>query len=231
MAYRHVAISIPVFRAMWLDLSVTCADIRARFDCSQEYLSRQAKRLGLPSRAYQGRARIGGRDFAAMWTAGVKTQDMCDHFGCSRKGLEDAVKRLGLPQRPKGGLAEYLLTIDRYQRGIRIGGDEFRAMWAGYVALPDMAAYFGICTRAVADLARRLGLPARAMGRRKCPSLAQWRMRVAQDQLRVAMATAARVEQAALRRADMVDRLMSDDGLAAIVAARRARETRKAVAA
>lgn len=224
MAYRRVRFSKPVFRAMWLDPAVSCAAMRVRFDCSQEYLTARAKEMGLPSREHQRPARLEGSLLVEMWMAGVRVEDICAHFDCSRTGLSDAIDRLNLPKRPSGGGGVFMLTIDRFLRGIRIDGPEFRDMWASDVSLEAMAEYFGFSAKTVAVTARKLGLPRRPMGRGARIGLAEWTERRAADSLRAAMAETARREMAALNASEMVDRVLSPANIAGIAAARQRRE-------
>lgn len=206
MAFRVVRFSPVLFRQMWLDASVPAAAIRARFDCSQDFLGKQARRMGLPDRrASAYRARIGGAEFEDMWRAGVRIEDLCVAFSCTQQGIHDAVTRLGLPRRPKGGGGRFLLTIERYRAGIRIGGDEFRAMWLADVSIAAMAAYFGIARASLKRVADELGLPARRMGRRRQPDVAEWREAVAAEALRAAMARSAAETRAAMMLSEMVD--------------------------
>lgn len=144
----------------------------------------------------------------------VSIEDMMAEFGCSASTISCRRRMLGLvPRSPRPPCL--------------IDGVVLRRLWAFGVSVDEMAAHFGVSVHAIKHARKRHSLPPRHPSGQYVRTVAEWR----QDQLREAMASAARVEQTAMRRADMVDRLMSDDGLAAIVAARRAREARKAVAA
>ncbi|NBE05948.1 hypothetical protein [Paragemmobacter ruber] len=206
MAFRVIRFSEPLFRKLWLDPKVSCEAIRARFDCSQHFLSKRARRMGLPSRAgWHVQPKIGGPEFVAMYEAGVAVADLCREFGWSHSGINDAVKRLGLAPRPHSSGVEYSLTVERYRAGIRIGGEEFRAMWVGNVRVESMAEYFGIDPQAVRRLAYRLGLPHRRKGQRVHLDVAEFKAARAQDELRAAMARSAAETAAALRARGLVN--------------------------
>lgn len=213
---RVVRVSERRLRGLWADLTLTQAEIAAQLGCAPKTVWTWAKRYGLPKRPAVLKSAVDVAAVRALCEAGHSPLQIARRLGLKHATVCSVIVRKRL-QRNGKSVPHISLRSD----------DRFRAMWAAGVHLSDMAAVYGVADGTIWNVARRDGLPARVRGVGPRVTIDQFRS----DQLRVAMATAARVEQAAMRRADMVDRLMSDDGLAAIVAARRARETRRAVAA
>lgn len=208
-------ISVRHLATLWADLTLTKEDIAARLGCSTVSVWRSAKALGLPKRGRGGANRIDDAQVRAMWAEGQTALQIARALGRTRATIESVVRRLDLPRHGRG-LSPALVADDQFVR-----------MWRAGVRLSDMAAHHGVSIMSVRTAARHAGLPARGCAKGHCITIDQFRA----DALRAAMASAARAEQAALRRADMVDRVQSDKALAAIVAERRAREARRAVAA
>lgn len=142
---RGKCMSIARFTALWMDRSVSVADIAAELAISRAAVGIRAKSRGLPPRRGQFNARPRKIDgdplFPDMWRAGVGVLDMARHFNVAHTTIQATAQRLGLPRRNLG-------------RWRVIGMEEYRA-----------------------------------------------------NVLRVAMAASARAEQAAMRAADMVDKV------------------------
>lgn len=100
---------------LWLDSSLSLADVGQRLGISDDAVSKRAKRRGLPQRSRGGSARRSVPvNFAEMWRAGVATPDLARLCGSGPDFPTRTAKRLGLASRPVGrgfkaiSLADYL---------------------------------------------------------------------------------------------------------------------------
>lgn len=119
---RGKVVSEAAFRRMWMDLTMTRAEIGAVIGITPQCVMKRAKRRGLPSRRDLKRetCRVFDVDeFRDMWVAGVRTKDILAHFWCSNPTTTDAAKRFGLSPRGKGWQYQGI-TIDEY-REIQLG--------------------------------------------------------------------------------------------------------------
>lgn len=99
-ANRGKTTSEAELRRLWLDKSVTLAEIGRRLGITQQAVTGRAERRGLPPRPMGPLPAISDDDlFRAMWSAGVTINDMAAHFGVNEKSIRNHVQRLGLPKR------------------------------------------------------------------------------------------------------------------------------------
>ena len=138
----------------------------------------------------QGR-RINNAAFAKAWNnPDLTTEDIAAQFGVYRTSVSTMGQRRGLPPRKCGAKP-------------KISREPFATMWLAGVSAKDIAQALGVTRNYTGVLARRFGLPNRPQGHRATISLAEFH----EMQLRAALAASARVEQEALRLAEMVDGL------------------------
>lgn len=122
----------------------------------------------------------------------LSSAEAATKLGISRSTLWKRAKAMGLPDRPQG-------------HPQRITGPEFDAMWLAGVLGADIAAHYRCHVMTVHCEAKRRGLPARPMGRRKVLRLSDYLAARRSDALALAMAAEAKRTRAAMRDAEMVD--------------------------
>lgn len=115
--------------------------------------------------------------------------------GMSSRHMQDLAVKAGLPRRPIHCPPKVIVD----QR-------EFRMMWAAGVSTKDIAEAFGCYRKTVLREAHRMGLPPRHPGFTGTCTLDQYQA----TRLRLSMAAAARVEQAAIINAEMADRTVNN---------------------
>ena len=139
--------------------------------------------------------RIAPAVFRAAWLDRSRyLSDLSKEFGLSERALRERAKTMGLPVRaPLGrelsitGPNEALFIIF-HRRG---------------VAAPEIARHFKVSLRCIANTRDRLGLEPRRNGWKPTTTISQ----IMEERLGHRMARAARVEQAAMINAEMVDRV------------------------
>lgn len=91
------------FRRMWMDPSLSAAEIGRRLGITHQAVSHRARQRGLPPRKGPNvtarRRLIDGPEFAAMWQASVSLTDLARLYGCSHGTVCNAARRMGLPPR------------------------------------------------------------------------------------------------------------------------------------
>lgn len=142
--------------------------------------------------ARRGR-KISEARFRALWLDPmVRSEDIAALLDITPSAVRFRAKARGLGRKP--------LLRDK-----RITDPEFPALYLGGVSGRDLCALYGCTHPRLHRTADRLGLPRRNLRGRKELTLAQYR----EVALQARMKAAARAEQAALARADMVDVLWS----------------------
>lgn len=132
-------------------------------------------------------------------------EDAGASVGLSRMQFYRRAKELGLGPRPHANAA-----VRPSKRPL------FEAMWRDGVSLVEIGKVFSIHHMTVSTLAKQYGLPRRKLGGGQvCMKVTQWY----EAQIVRAMARAARIEQAAMINAELVDRVGSN----VMVGARHAR--------
>jgi hypothetical protein len=140
--------------------------------------------------------RISRARFTDFWQRHVHGDVIAAHFGIDRSTVTKLARRYGLTLRHERRAARWAIPFER--------SAEFTDMWRGMVKSGHIAAHFGVNRKTVENHAKRLLLPLRGKGSNtRWLDLSQWR----DLQLRDAMAASARKEQAALRLAEMVDKI------------------------
>jgi hypothetical protein len=99
---RTPVYSVPAFRQLWLDPSLSLAEIGARLGMVKRSVSIHARRLGLGPRQTGRRATVVfDALFDRMWLDDVTTGAMAAHYGCSRSNIGHEARRRGLPGRAR----------------------------------------------------------------------------------------------------------------------------------
>lgn len=100
---RGKPISNAEFRRLWLDMSITTAQIGEQLGISQQAGCARASTRGLPKRR-KGPAPTVSEDevFRAMWISGVSNLEMAKRLGISERTVRNHVSRLGLDRRCGG---------------------------------------------------------------------------------------------------------------------------------
>lgn len=121
-AHRGARISEAEFRRLWLDATLSCADIGARLGIGGAAVSSRAKRRGLPTRdrpfASPRPRKCDTDEVRAMWQAGVYVQSLATHCGVAVRTVYNAARRNGWT-RPRTNLwtgmtvAEYRTAVAR----------------------------------------------------------------------------------------------------------------------
>ncbi|WP_323041127.1 hypothetical protein [Gemmobacter sp.] len=134
--------------------------------------------------------RIPAARIRAVWLdETIAGTEAARRVGLTRSVLGLHAKRLGLPPRKSGRLH----ALSAAQRA------ELARYWAASICAGDLAARYGLSVGHVGRLAHQMGLPRRPSGFRG--------VALADYLLRDGMARAAAETRAAMRSADMVDRL------------------------
>lgn len=104
------------FCAMYLDTSISVADIAQAVGLSKRAVSKRARSYGIEVRSKASKRPhiVDTTLFSEVWTAGIDAGEMAAHFGVSYRTVANTADRLGLPKRRKGqrakiSLAEFLL--------------------------------------------------------------------------------------------------------------------------
>ncbi len=135
--------------------------------------------------------RISRAAFVAMWhDPAVTTDEIAARFGMHRSSVTPYGQRIGLPPR-KTGIKP------------KVCRKTFTELWLANVSTAEIARSLGIARSYTGVLARSFGLEPRQQGMRRVITIDDYRA----AQLREALAASAREEQAAMRRAAMVDGL------------------------
>lgn len=141
-----VRISRARFTEMWLG-HVHGDAIAAAFGIDRSTVTKFAKRFGLPLRTQRKCARWvipfdRSDEFAAMWRAWVKTDEIARHFGCNCKTVENHAKRLGLPAKGRGNPERFLSLADFRALQLREAMARSAAETRAQMKLADMIDYF-----------------------------------------------------------------------------------------
>ncbi len=133
---------------------------------------------------------ISNADFRRLWLdESLTTIEIGKLLGISQEAVCERARARRFPPRRMGPPS---LIRDK---------DIFRAMWDAGVSVADISAHFGVAERTARDMRRSLGIPRRAGGKHTTITLRDF----LQARLAERMAEAARIEQAALRNAEMWD--------------------------
>lgn len=133
--------------------------------------------------------RVSRAAFERMWLdPTVTTDQIAARFGIHRSTVTPVGKRFGLPPRKQGSK----------RHAIPAG---FADMWAAGVRGADIAAHYGYSRNYLARVASNAGLPPRKQGGHYLMRLDDY----LQVKMALSMARSARIEQAALINAEMVD--------------------------
>lgn len=95
------AYSRKAFAEAWNDKSLTRAQVAERFGMMPANAGEHAAALGLPKRKGGTLSPIWRDDFAAMWTAGVKTADIAALHRCNDSTVHVRAQKEGLPRRQR----------------------------------------------------------------------------------------------------------------------------------
>lgn len=137
--------------------------------------------------------RIAPAHFKAVYSSGVTLDRMAETFGLTRRAVYCRAKKMGLSR----GHATKKPSITLKDEGL------FASMWAAGIVVCDMAAYFKITSRTVANTCVRLKLPKRGNGQRPLMSMAQF----FEAQLGELLAHQARLNQLSMINAEMCDKV------------------------
>lgn len=184
-------------RLLWPDDGIRARDIAALYGCSLSELERRAHRLDVWEQRRHRRTMVYSMsEFRRLWAdQSVSTDEIGRRLGMVKRVVQAHARKLGLPRRTTGRKPVYPFD------------DLFEVMWREGVIAREIATVYGCAASLVGKEAERRGLPRR---QRKAgwlvnsKTLAEFR----QWQLRQALAASAASEQAALRRAEMVDRII-----------------------
>lgn len=206
-ARRGKSITEAEFRRLWLDNSITRAEIAKRLGIGEAAARSRAIRRGLPARpGFHAKLRnwaITADVLLPLWQAMVTTEGIAKHLGVPDKAIHQAAVRLGLP--PRNSSRWKCITLEQYLAGVaekvaeKRARDEaeFAAMWRAGVSASDLAAHLGVNRSNVYARASRNGL-------KRCGpkiSLAEY----LQQQLARRLARAAHDTREAMLGRDMVD--------------------------
>lgn len=129
-------------------------------------------------------------EFRAMWLdKTLTTTDIGKILGISQAAASQRGRTRGLPDRRKG--PEPKICDDA----------RFSYLWNAGVCVAEIAKTLGVCGRTVRTKARKLGLERRRGGKHSTTSLSD----IAAIHLAARMKESARIEQAALANAEMLD--------------------------
>lgn len=143
--------------------------------------------------------RVAATVFRAAWADRTRLlSDLSTEFGLCRRSLLNRAKALGLPPREPLGRER---AIGRNREA------DFKLFWRLGVGSRDLCEHFQISLRCVRTTRARLGLPMRPTGWRSTITISQ----ILEARLSLAMARNARVEQAAMINAELVDRVSENN--------------------
>ena len=138
-------------------------------------------------------------EFSRMWHDHALTyQDIADALKITKRGLYQRAKTRSFPDRRPILWAQ----MDGFD-------DEFPMMWRGCVRGDDIAKHYGRSVAAVEKKARQLGIRRGRTVNRHHPGITMELYQAVR--LRLAMARAARIEQAAMINAELVDRVADNN--------------------
>lgn len=133
--------------------------------------------------------------FARLWNApAITTGRIADMLGVGVGAVLQRAKRRGLPSRPRGPAPKRMLPPS--PKDI-----QFRRLYEAGISNIEIARALGLKKNTVPSIARRLGLPKRGRAWRAQITLAEY----LEQQMAQRMREAAKVEQDALRLAEMRD--------------------------
>lgn len=119
---RGKQVSASEFRRLWMDKSMTLAQIGASLGVSGAAVTCRAARRDLPPRQMGPLPLLHDEAlFAEMWAEGVKVNEMAAHFGVNEKTVRNHVDRLNLRRRGKSGTRARLTISDFQQIRLRNG--------------------------------------------------------------------------------------------------------------
>jgi hypothetical protein len=132
-----------------------------------------------------------------MWRDQKMTiRDIAIFLEITPQAVQYRAKSRGLPSRR--GYPEAARTAQR-----KLPEKEFTHMWLAGVPSKDIIAHFGVSHRTPAKTARRLGLPPRGRGWHAKTTLRDY----LQAKITLLMAREAKITRAAMRDAEMIDKL------------------------
>lgn len=138
-------------------------------------------------------------ELAQMWDDRALTyQDIADMLNITKRSLYQRAKTRGLPDRRPILWAQ----MDGFD-------EQFPMMWRGCVRSDDIARHYGRSIAAVEKKARQLGVRRGRKVNRHHPGITMELYQAVR--LRLAMTCAARIEQAAMINAELVDRVSDNN--------------------
>lgn len=120
-AHRGKCLSEAEFRKLWLDRTITVAEIARRLDVTDSAVTARARARGLPTRRtvrYTAHKRkITDPQFPELWSAGITLAELARLYHCTTGTVYETAKRLGLPRRNNTRwnaktLVQWLLAAD-----------------------------------------------------------------------------------------------------------------------
>ena len=185
-------ISDEAVRRLWARADLTRVEQAQQAGVTVNYLTEQARRLGLPMRCEPRDKRIPAARIREVWmNPDLSGKEAAALVGLTRTNLWLRAKSLGLPPRKQG---------TRY--AIRAGSEKaqlFVSMWNAHVSAQDMAEEFEVHPQTISSYARRFGLSKRTHPGRLI-SISQYRAQKREEAMRRAMASSAKQTNLALRR-------------------------------
>lgn len=143
--------------------------------------------------------RIAPAVFRAAWLDRSRLlSELSVEFGLSERALRERAKAMGLPVRASLG------------RELAIDGDRaalFVMLWNAGACGPDLARHFKVSLRCVANTRERLGLDPRQNGWKPTTTVSA----IMEERLGRLMLRNARIEQAAMINAELVDRVADNN--------------------